>query len=132
MNADYRPEKHSDEPAFDWLTFDQLQSTMDRVLQESVAFYDPYVHVIVFVFLPSKSGNSMAIWRRKIAVPNNLRLAYQAHIKQAMAALRKEYILHVDEYVCLLCVANGGFNMSFFLGYRETAPYLLWWRIDDG
>ena len=83
---------------------------MDQILQESVASYDPYVHVIVFVFLPSQSGNSMAIWRRKIAVPNNLRLAYQAHIKQAMAALRKDYILHVDEYACLLLVVNCVFN----------------------
>jgi hypothetical protein len=110
VNADYRPDKHPDEPAFDWLTFDQLQLTMDQILQESVAFYDPYVHVIVFVFLPSQSGNSMAIWRRKIAVPNNLRLAYQAHIKQAMAALRKDYILHVDEYACLLLVVKCVFN----------------------
>jgi len=39
----------------------------------------------------------MAIWRRKIAVPNNMRLAYQGQIKQALAALRKSYILHVDE-----------------------------------
>lgn len=97
VNADYRPTKSPNEPAFDWLTFDQLQLTLDRVLQESVAYYDPAVQVIVFVFLPSQSGNSMAIWRRKVAVPNNLRLAYQAQIKQALAALRKEYVLHVDE-----------------------------------
>ena len=74
---------------------------MDQILQESVAYYDPAMHVIVFVFLPSESGNSMAIWRRKIAVPNNVRLAYQPHIKQALAALRKKYVLHVDEYVLL-------------------------------
>lgn len=71
---------------------------MDKVLQESVAFYDPAVQVIVFVFLPSQSGNSMAIWRRKVAVPNNMRLAYQPQITQALAALRKDYVVHVDEY----------------------------------
>jgi hypothetical protein len=97
VNADYRSPKNPNEPAFDWLTFDQLQLTMDQILQESVAFYDPHVHVIVFVFLPSKSGNSVAIWRRKIAVPNNIRLAYQGEIKQALAALRKNYTLYVDE-----------------------------------
>jgi hypothetical protein len=80
---------------------------MDQVLQESVAHYDPYVHVIVFVFLPSQSGNSMAIWRRKIAVPNNIRLAYQGQIRQALAALRKNYVLHVDEYVCSLLMMDG-------------------------
>jgi len=79
------------------LTFDDLQPTRDQILQESVAYYDPAVHVIVFVFLPSESGNSMAIWRRKIAVPNNVRLAYQPHIKQALSALRSKYVLHVDE-----------------------------------
>lgn len=97
VNADFRPTKNPNEPAFDWLTFDDLQPTMDKVLQESVAYYDPAVQVIVFVFLPSQSGNSMAIWRRKIPVPNNMRLAYQPQIKQALAALRKEYVLHVDE-----------------------------------
>lgn len=81
---------------------------MDQILQESVALYDPAVQVIVFVFLPSQSGNSMAIWRRKVAVPNNLRLTYQVQIKQAMAALKKEYPVHVEEYVylflsCLMC-----------------------------
>ena len=87
------------QPAFDWLTFDELQATRDRILQESVAFYDPAVQVILFVFLPSKSGNSVAIWRRKLRVPNNLRLAFQREISLAMAALRKDkdYVLHVDE-----------------------------------
>jgi hypothetical protein len=66
-----------------------------------VAFYDPAVQVIVFVFLPSKSGNSVAMWRRKLKVPNNLRLTYQREISLAMAALRKDkdYVLHVDECV---------------------------------
>jgi hypothetical protein len=74
---------------------------MDRILQESVAFYDPAVQVIVFVCLPSKTGNSMAMWRRKINVPNNLRLTYQEEIMLALAALRneKDYVVHVDEYV---------------------------------
>ena len=76
---------------------------MDRILQESVAFYDPAVQVIVFVFLPSKSGNSVAMWRRKIKVPNNTRLMLQAEITLAIAGLRKEkhYVVHVDEYVFL-------------------------------
>lgn len=131
MNADYRPAKHPNEPAFDWLTFDDLQPTMDQVLQESVAYYDPFVHVIVFVFLPSKSGNSMAIWRRKIAVPNNVRLAYQAQIQQALAALRKNYVVHVDEYVYLVFVITGIFNTSCAPGYRVVDHHLLWWRADS-
>lgn len=97
VNADYRPSKSPNEPAFDWLTFPELQKTMDRTLQESVAFYDPSALVVVFVFLPSKSGKSLAIWRRKIAVPSNVRLAYQAQITQAIDSLSRDYSVYVDE-----------------------------------
>jgi len=97
VNADYRPPNSPGEPAFDWLTYPELQKTMDRTLQESVAFYDPFVLVVIFVFLPSKSGNSLAIWRRKIAIPNSVRLAYQAQITQAIAGLSRDYVVHVDE-----------------------------------
>lgn len=104
-NADFRMDNHPNQPAFDWLTFDVLQRSMDRTLQESVAFYDPTVQVIVFVFLPSKSGNSVAMWRRKVNVPNNTRLILQHEINLAMAGLRKQknYAVHVDEYVCGIC-----------------------------
>ncbi|KAJ4478127.1 hypothetical protein J3R30DRAFT_3290343 [Lentinula aciculospora] len=100
-NADYRIAGGKNEPAFDWLTFDQLQKTRDRIMQESAAFYDPTAQAIVFVFLPSKSGNSVAMWRQKINVPNNMRLMLQAEVSLALAALRREedYVVHVDEYV---------------------------------
>ncbi|KAG1853213.1 hypothetical protein C8R48DRAFT_341555 [Suillus tomentosus] len=97
VNADYRPSKSPNEPAFDWLTYPELQKTMDRTLQESVAFYNPSALVVVFVFLPSKSGNSLAIWRRKIAVPSSVRLAYQAQITQALESLHGDYSVYVDE-----------------------------------
>lgn len=74
---------------------------MDRTLQESLAFYDPATQVLVFVFLLSKTGNSMAMWRRKLSIPNNLRLANGAQITQAMAGLRKQYPIHLDEYESL-------------------------------
>ncbi|KAH8830680.1 hypothetical protein DL96DRAFT_1593939 [Flagelloscypha sp. PMI_526] len=98
-NADFHMKEHPKMPVFDWLTFDDVQKTKDRILQESVAFYDPAVQVIVFVFLPSKTGNSIAIWRRKIAVPNNTRLIYQREIAIAKSGLRRdlEYVVHVDE-----------------------------------
>lgn len=74
---------------------------MDRTLQESVASYDPAVQVLIFVFLPSKSGRSIAMWRRKIDVPDHLRLTYQREITLALDGLRREdeYIVHIDEYV---------------------------------
>ncbi|KIJ70349.1 hypothetical protein HYDPIDRAFT_79098 [Hydnomerulius pinastri MD-312] len=97
VNADYRPAHSPNEPAFDWVTWEQIQPTMDRILQESVGYYNPAIHIIVLVLLPSPSGNSVAIWRRKIPIPNNIRLAYQAQITQAIASLRKEYPVLVDE-----------------------------------
>ena len=123
-NADYRPPSKPEEPALDWLTFDQLQKTHDKILQESVAFYDPAVHVILFVFLPSKSGRSVAMWRRKINVPNNLRLMLQEQITISLSGLRhqRDYEVHVDEYVStfrlLVCI------LKFSPGYRPDEP--LW------
>ncbi|KAG8218443.1 hypothetical protein J3R82DRAFT_4069 [Butyriboletus roseoflavus] len=97
VNAAYRPVHSPSEPTFDWVTWNQIQLTMDRILQESVGYYNPAMHIIVFVVLPSPSGNSVAIWRRKLSIPSNIRLAYQAQITQAMASLRKEYPVFVDE-----------------------------------
>ncbi|KIJ19990.1 hypothetical protein PAXINDRAFT_68257 [Paxillus involutus ATCC 200175] len=97
VNADYRPVHSPNEPAFDWITWQQVQATMDRVLQESVGYYNPTSHVIVLVFLPSPSGNSVAMWRRKLPIPSDIRLAYQAQITQVIASLQKEYPVHVDE-----------------------------------
>ncbi|KAF8559077.1 hypothetical protein OG21DRAFT_1480939 [Imleria badia] len=97
VNAAYRPVHSPSEPAFDWITWNQIQLTMDRILQESVGYYNPAMHIIVFVLLPSPSGNSVAIWRRKLPIPNNIRLAYQAQLTHAMASLRKDYPVLVDE-----------------------------------
>jgi len=84
-------------PALDWLAYEDVVGTHDRLLQESVGFYDPAMQVVVFVFLPSKSGNSLAMWRRKIVVPNSVRLAHLREIELAKAALRKDYPVFIDE-----------------------------------
>ncbi|KAH7887984.1 hypothetical protein F5I97DRAFT_1806123 [Phlebopus sp. FC_14] len=97
VNAGYIPTNSMSEPVVDWITWDQIQPTMDRVLQESVGYYNPAVHIVIFVFLPSPSGNSLAIWRRKIPIPNSIRLAYQAQITQAIASLRKDYPVLIDQ-----------------------------------
>jgi hypothetical protein len=104
INASYNPQAGAG-PAFDWLTYDDVVETRDRLLQESVGFYDPAMQTIVFVFLPSKTGNSLAMWRRKVAVPNSVRLAHLPEIELAKAALRRDYPVWVDEirYVSLLC-----------------------------
>ncbi|KAI6047094.1 hypothetical protein EDC04DRAFT_2556393 [Pisolithus marmoratus] len=97
VNADYKPPQAPSQPALDWMTWEQIQPTMDRVLQESVGYYKPATHVVVFVYLPSPSGNSVAIWRRKLAIPDNVRLAHQAQITQIISALPSVYPVLVDE-----------------------------------
>lgn len=97
-NAAFRLPEFPGQPVFDWLTFDRLQDTMDKTLQESVVFYDPGIQVIVYVLLPSATGRSVAMWRRKIKVPNNARVRYLGPLTQAMAGLKKQedYVVYVD------------------------------------
>ncbi|KAF9247016.1 hypothetical protein BU15DRAFT_38465 [Melanogaster broomeanus] len=99
VNADYRPVHSPDEPAFDWIPWADIQKTRDRILQESVGYYNPAVHILVLVILPSPSGRSVAIWRRKLPIPPRIFLAYQAQITQAIASLKKDYPIHVEECV---------------------------------
>ncbi|KAG6334389.1 hypothetical protein ID866_4710 [Astraeus odoratus] len=97
INVDYFPPQAPNEPALDWVSWAQIQPTMDRILQESVGYYNPATHVLVFVYLPSPSGNSVAIWRRRLTIPNNIRRAYQAQITQVVSSLQKEYKVYVEE-----------------------------------
>jgi hypothetical protein len=36
-NAHYRPKRTPNEPAFDWITFEQARGTLDRRFQEGIA-----------------------------------------------------------------------------------------------
>jgi hypothetical protein len=108
-NADFRPSQSPSEPAFDWITYSDAEKTKDRTLQESIAFYEPAMEVLVFVFLLSKSGNSMAMWRRKLIVPNNTRLTLGAQISQAKAGLAKQYPIYIDE--CVLSATSVGMTV---------------------
>ncbi|KAI0765509.1 hypothetical protein BC629DRAFT_1253961, partial [Irpex lacteus] len=77
-NADYRTNASPGgptQPAFDWLTLPQVHQTCDRIFQESVVTYKPHTQVVVFVFLLSNSGNSMAVWRRKVPIPEAVKAA---------------------------------------------------------
>lgn len=117
VNADYAPPESPHEPAFDWMSIDQLGDTLDKILQESVALYDPEKLVIVFIFLLSKSGNSMAVWRRKIPVPEMLQTAYKDDIAEVKAGLQPNYPVYVEQSVIgtslSLCRCS-----CFFSGYR--------------
>lgn len=102
-------------PAIDWLTYEDVVETRDRLLQESVGFYDPGLQVIVFVLLPSKTGNSLAMWRRKVPVPNSVRLSHLREIELAKAALRKDYPVLVDE----IRLVSVSFFYSYLWSYRS-------------
>lgn len=97
VNAEFRPHQAPHEPAFDWLSLEQLKGTMDKILQESAALYDPATQVIVFVFLLSKSANSMAIWRRKIPVVESVQEMYPEDIEDTIANLPADVVVYVDE-----------------------------------
>lgn len=97
-NANFRPSRSPNEPAFDWLTFENVAVTHDKTLQESVAFYAPDNQVLVFVFLLSHTGNSVAMWRRKLPVPTVIRNQNRAELTQLMNVLAKrKYLITVDE-----------------------------------
>ncbi|KAF8076121.1 hypothetical protein FPV67DRAFT_1664422 [Lyophyllum atratum] len=86
VNVTFRHQERQNQPVFDWLTFDEIQSSADRTLQESVLSYDPAMQVVIFVYLPSKSGNSVGdVAAEEIAI--------------AKGGLRrdKDYVVHVDE-----------------------------------
>ena len=126
VNVDYSAPESPREPAFDWVTIDQLKDTLDKILQESVALYDPTKQVIVFIFLLSKSGNSMAIWRRKIPVPGVLRAAYKDPVAEIMAELQPNYPVYVEESVVtpLFCLYAAHFSPSGYhkKTHRKSSP----------
>jgi hypothetical protein len=55
------------------------------------------LQVVVFVFLVSKSGNSMAVWRRKLPIPEQLRVAHYEDIMRILESLPKDKAVVVDE-----------------------------------
>lgn len=86
-NVGFRNPKLPNSPAFDWLPFHEAVETHDRTLQESIADYNPECHVLVFVFLLSHSGKSLAMWRRRLYVPNVVLKQHHAEVTQVIDSL---------------------------------------------
>ena len=61
--------------------------------------YDPKEQVLLFVFLLSASKKSMAIWRRKLPVPDYIRRESRREFEIAMSGLRdpEDYEIFIDE-----------------------------------
>ena len=88
---------NSSQPAYDWIGLRTLQRTLDSTLQSSVTLYDPAFQVVVFVFLLSPSEKSMAIWRRRLNVTEEIREPYLDDIHIVKSELKKSYPVYVDE-----------------------------------
>ncbi|EJD53778.1 hypothetical protein AURDEDRAFT_180191 [Auricularia subglabra TFB-10046 SS5] len=82
VNATYRLPDRPHTPGFDWLTLSQLAHTYDRIIQQSLLYYQPTEFALVFIFLVSASGNSIACWRRKLPVPYEQQQEYGRAVKQ--------------------------------------------------
>ncbi|KAF8760948.1 Phosphate acyltransferase [Rhizoctonia solani] len=96
-NAGYHAPEWPDSPAYDWITFDDARKTGDKVLQESIAFTDPSKTTLVFIFLMSRSGESMAIWRRKFTVPPSEQLARNLELRKvAYEAQKRGQVYEID------------------------------------
>ncbi|THH20142.1 hypothetical protein EW146_g1152 [Bondarzewia mesenterica] len=113
VNASYT--LSAGEPALDWLSYPQVVETRDKLIQESVGFYDPAKQVVVFTLLLSRTGNSTAMWRRKVTVPNNMQLAYAREIELAKAALMKDYPVYVDELACVIDLDGGAVRLTLLI-----------------
>jgi hypothetical protein len=87
------------DPIFDWMSHKDAEATRDRRLQEAIGYYDPIKHGVIFVFLPSASGNSAAVWREKVEVPGDARKTYRREIRASPKAAFKNRIT-VDEHTC--------------------------------
>ena len=63
-----------------------------------MAFYEPDYQVLVFVFLLSHTGNSLAMWRRKLPVPTPVLNQNREELVKLMKTLAKrKYVVTVDE-----------------------------------
>ncbi|KAG8924201.1 hypothetical protein FRC01_011819 [Tulasnella sp. 417] len=97
VNLDHIAQSDADFPAADWITFAQAQKTFDYTLQESIATYDPAVKTLVFVFLLSRTKNSLGIWRRQFPVPESTREVYGSLLQDVKNELaNKELLVHVE------------------------------------
>ncbi|KAF8528275.1 hypothetical protein JB92DRAFT_2697461, partial [Gautieria morchelliformis] len=97
-NVAFRNPNNPDYPAFDWITFDDVVETLDKTLQESIAHYDPESLVLVFVFLLSASGKSLAMWPRRLPVPYAvLKESHEEVVKIKHTLAKHKYAIKLDE-----------------------------------
>ncbi|KAG6880429.1 hypothetical protein C0992_000031 [Termitomyces sp. T32_za158] len=97
INVEFRLKEYPDKPVFDWLGYKQVRKSADRILQQSILVTDPAEETVVFVYLLSRTGNSVAMWRRKLHVTKDIRQKYLKALKKVKAGLRPDEDIWDDE-----------------------------------
>ncbi|CEL57844.1 hypothetical protein RSOLAG1IB_02588 [Rhizoctonia solani AG-1 IB] len=132
-NAGYHAPEWPDSPAYDWITFDDARKTGDKVLQESIAFSDPSKTTLVFIFLMSRSGESMAIWRRKFTVPPSEQLRRNLELRKvAYDAQKRGQIYEIDLSPPTMVVEEDAWILVVPEANEKKRRKFPWFKIDWG
>ncbi|CAE6400263.1 unnamed protein product [Rhizoctonia solani] len=132
-NAGYHAPEWPDSPAYDWITFDDARTTGDKVLQESIAFADPSKTTLVFIFLMSRSGESMAIWRRKFTVPPSEQLRRNLELRKvAYEAQKRGQIYEIDLNPPMMVVEEDAWILVVPEAKEKKRRKFPWFKIDWG
>ncbi|KZV65801.1 hypothetical protein PENSPDRAFT_586245 [Peniophora sp. CONT] len=99
-------------PKFDWLSYHDAKETLDKRIQESIVTYDPTKHAIIMVFLPSDSGNSAAVWRRRVEVPGSARSNHKKEIRSKPKVVVEKTVF-VDELTCVFSIVLYLIHMAY-------------------
>ncbi|QRV91482.1 hypothetical protein RhiJN_19500 [Ceratobasidium sp. AG-Ba] len=128
-NAGYHVPEWPESPAFDWITFEDAQRSYDKTLQESIAYSDPGLTTVVFIFLMSRSGESMAIWRRKFAVPASERLRRDLELRKVGLEAQKRGQVYAIELSAPIPIADEPIVVIPEKKKRRKFP---WFKVDWG
>ncbi|CUA76834.1 hypothetical protein RSOLAG22IIIB_02310 [Rhizoctonia solani] len=132
-NAGYHAPEWPDSPAYDWITFDDARKTYDKILQESIAFTDPSKTTLVFIFLMSRSGESMAIWRRKFTVPPSEQLNRNLELRKvAYEAQKRGQVYEIDISPPIMVVEEDAWVLVTPEAKEKKRRKFPWFGIDWG
>ncbi|KAH7344870.1 hypothetical protein B0J17DRAFT_702425 [Rhizoctonia solani] len=132
-NAGYHAPEWPDSPAYDWITFDDARKTGDKILQESIAFTDPSTTTLVFIFLMSRSGESMAIWRRKFTVPPSEQLSRNLELRKvAYEAQRRGQVYEIDLDPPMMVTEDDAWILITPEAKIKKRSKFPWFKIDWG
>ncbi|KAG8905385.1 hypothetical protein FRB99_008998 [Tulasnella sp. 403] len=113
FNVNGRLSNSPETPAVDWITFKDVQKTLDRQLQEYIKEYDPTRYVLVFTFRVVDGGNAIHIWGKKLAIPPSLPATYEKELKDVAKKTNKMKYEIIEKYVSQIEPSGKGLLNSF-------------------